>query len=180
MYSFSIWHLFILFFCTLFQYSSSIVTLSRMKTQVLDFRGWSWSRIEVKAGSESDSHSPVTVAPCAGHSLVSLKSISSPGWRIWVSTYHLFLIYFSRLHRYPGRISFCQLLDIQRILLKLYRVRAFLYFLVVDCFLVLSCYLTDVNSHACTFCNRLWIVVLRRMRLQLFTNHCHLWAQYIL
>ncbi|XP_010103362.2 acyl-CoA-binding domain-containing protein 4, partial [Morus notabilis] len=35
---------------------------------VLDFRTWSWSRIEVKAGS--DSPSPVTVVPCAGHSLI--------------------------------------------------------------------------------------------------------------
>ncbi|GMN43875.1 hypothetical protein TIFTF001_013073 [Ficus carica] len=35
---------------------------------VLDFRTWSWTRIEVKAGS--DSPSPVTVVPCAGHSLI--------------------------------------------------------------------------------------------------------------
>ncbi|KAF3454512.1 hypothetical protein FNV43_RR04960 [Rhamnella rubrinervis] len=38
---------------------------------VLDLRSWSWSRIEVKAGPEStDSSSPLTVAPCAGHSLI--------------------------------------------------------------------------------------------------------------
>ncbi|KAL5566052.1 hypothetical protein UlMin_029216 [Ulmus minor] len=38
---------------------------------VLDLRSWSWSRIEVKPGAESpDSTSPVTVAPCAGHSLI--------------------------------------------------------------------------------------------------------------
>ncbi|PON59900.1 Serine/threonine protein phosphatase [Parasponia andersonii] len=35
---------------------------------VLDFRSWSWSRVEVKAGA--DSSSPLTVSPCAGHSLI--------------------------------------------------------------------------------------------------------------
>lgn len=40
--------------------------------QVLDLRSWTWSKMEAKAGAESlESPSPVTFAPCAGHSLVS-------------------------------------------------------------------------------------------------------------
>ncbi|KAM7481517.1 hypothetical protein LguiB_006100 [Lonicera macranthoides] len=35
--------------------------------QVLDLRSWTWSKVEVKAG---ESASPVTVPPCAGHSLI--------------------------------------------------------------------------------------------------------------
>ncbi|KAM7478205.1 hypothetical protein LguiA_026418 [Lonicera macranthoides] len=35
--------------------------------QVLDLRSWMWSKVEVKAG---ESASPVTVPPCAGHSLI--------------------------------------------------------------------------------------------------------------
>ncbi|XP_050280785.1 acyl-CoA-binding domain-containing protein 4-like [Quercus robur] len=39
---------------------------------VLDLRSWTWSKIEAKSGAESlESPSPVTFAPCAGHSLVS-------------------------------------------------------------------------------------------------------------
>ena len=39
--------------------------------QVLDLRSWTWSKIEAKSGAESlESPSPVTFAPCAGHSLV--------------------------------------------------------------------------------------------------------------
>ncbi|XP_052193414.1 acyl-CoA-binding domain-containing protein 4 [Diospyros lotus] len=39
--------------------------------QVLDLRSWTWSRIEVKPGNESvEAPSPVTVSPCAGHSLI--------------------------------------------------------------------------------------------------------------
>lgn len=38
---------------------------------VLDLRSWTWSKIEAKAGAEShDLSSPVTITPCAGHSLV--------------------------------------------------------------------------------------------------------------
>ncbi|KAJ7973349.1 acyl-CoA-binding domain-containing protein 4 [Quillaja saponaria] len=38
---------------------------------VLDLRSWSWSRIEAKFGAETpDSPSPVTLAPCAGHSSI--------------------------------------------------------------------------------------------------------------
>ncbi|KAM3704829.1 hypothetical protein ACJW31_03G035600 [Castanea mollissima] len=38
---------------------------------VLDLRSWTWSKIEAKAGAESlESPSPVTFAPCAGHSLI--------------------------------------------------------------------------------------------------------------
>lgn len=42
--------------------------------QVLDLRSWTWSKVEVKAG---ESASPVTVPPCAGHSLVSMGCVSS-------------------------------------------------------------------------------------------------------
>ena len=42
--------------------------------QVLDLRSWTWSKVEVKAG---ESASPVTVPPCAGHSLVSMGDLSS-------------------------------------------------------------------------------------------------------
>ncbi|KAJ4969081.1 hypothetical protein NE237_015782 [Protea cynaroides] len=39
--------------------------------QVLDLRSLTWSRVDVKAGSESlESPSPVPMAPCAGHSLI--------------------------------------------------------------------------------------------------------------
>ncbi|KAA8536858.1 hypothetical protein F0562_029336 [Nyssa sinensis] len=39
--------------------------------QVLDLRSWTWSKVEVKAAAESlESPSPVTVASCAGHSLI--------------------------------------------------------------------------------------------------------------
>ena len=42
--------------------------------QVLDLRSWTWSKIEAKAGAESqESPSPRTFAPCAGHSLVSIE-----------------------------------------------------------------------------------------------------------
>ncbi|KAK9919860.1 hypothetical protein M0R45_028434 [Rubus argutus] len=38
---------------------------------VLDLRSWTWSKIEAKAGAEShETPSPVTITPCAGHSLV--------------------------------------------------------------------------------------------------------------
>jgi N-acetylneuraminic acid mutarotase len=38
---------------------------------VLDLRSWTWSKIEAKAGAESqESPSPRTFAPCAGHSLI--------------------------------------------------------------------------------------------------------------
>ncbi|XP_047341084.1 acyl-CoA-binding domain-containing protein 4-like [Impatiens glandulifera] len=39
--------------------------------QVWDLRTWNWSKIELKAGDESmESSSPVSMPPCAGHSLV--------------------------------------------------------------------------------------------------------------
>ncbi|KAL8171744.1 hypothetical protein V2J09_023548 [Rumex salicifolius] len=39
--------------------------------QVLDLRSWTWSKIEFKAGSETeDSPAPVPVVPCSGHSLI--------------------------------------------------------------------------------------------------------------
>ncbi|KAM5561212.1 acyl-CoA-binding domain-containing protein 4 [Rosa sericea] len=38
---------------------------------VFDLRSWTWSKIEAKVGAEShDSPSPVTISPCAGHSLI--------------------------------------------------------------------------------------------------------------
>lgn len=37
--------------------------------QVLDLRSWTWSKVEVKAGETQES-SPVTVPPCAGHTLI--------------------------------------------------------------------------------------------------------------
>ncbi|GAV86981.1 ACBP domain-containing protein/Kelch_2 domain-containing protein/Kelch_3 domain-containing protein [Cephalotus follicularis] len=38
---------------------------------VLDLRSWTWSKVEAKVGAEStESQSPVTVTPCAGHSLI--------------------------------------------------------------------------------------------------------------
>ncbi|KAM7277654.1 hypothetical protein ACFE04_004788 [Oxalis oulophora] len=38
---------------------------------VLDFRSWSWSKVEVKIGAEStESQSPKKITPCAGHSLI--------------------------------------------------------------------------------------------------------------
>ncbi|CAN6724629.1 unnamed protein product [Malus baccata var. baccata] len=38
---------------------------------VLDLRSWSWSKIEAKSVAESvEAASPVTVTPCAGHSLI--------------------------------------------------------------------------------------------------------------
>ncbi|GMI79330.1 acyl-CoA binding protein 4 [Hibiscus trionum] len=38
---------------------------------VLDFRSWTWSKVEANVGSKSaESPSPVNIAPCAGHSLI--------------------------------------------------------------------------------------------------------------
>lgn len=38
--------------------------------QALDLRSWTWSKVEVKASTETESPSPVIAAPCAGHSLI--------------------------------------------------------------------------------------------------------------
>ncbi|GAB2277474.1 acyl-CoA-binding domain-containing protein 4 [Dionaea muscipula] len=39
--------------------------------QVLDLRTWTWSKVEVKAGMQSqESASPVALTPCAGHTLI--------------------------------------------------------------------------------------------------------------
>ena len=44
--------------------------------QVLDLRRWTWSRVEVKAGVETDeSKSSVSPIPCAGHVLVCTGAI---------------------------------------------------------------------------------------------------------
>ncbi|KAL4379864.1 hypothetical protein GQ457_02G039010 [Hibiscus cannabinus] len=38
---------------------------------VLDFRSWTWSKIEAKVGPQSvESPSPINIAPCSGHSLI--------------------------------------------------------------------------------------------------------------
>ncbi|XP_042517734.1 acyl-CoA-binding domain-containing protein 4-like [Macadamia integrifolia] len=43
--------------------------------QVLDLRSLTWSRVEAKAGTESlESPSPVRMAPCAGHSLITWEN----------------------------------------------------------------------------------------------------------
>ncbi|GKV18549.1 hypothetical protein SLEP1_g28913 [Rubroshorea leprosula] len=42
--------------------------------EILDLKGWTWSKVDVKAepvsSESSESSSPVAVAPCAGHSLI--------------------------------------------------------------------------------------------------------------
>ncbi|KAF8387811.1 hypothetical protein HHK36_026469 [Tetracentron sinense] len=49
--------------------------------QVLDLRSLTWSKVEVKAGTESlESSSPVQLAPCAGHSLVGIDWVSTSLW----------------------------------------------------------------------------------------------------
>ena len=46
--------------------------------QVLDLRSWTWSKVEVKSGTESlESPSTVPLPPCAGHSLVSIRFLFS-------------------------------------------------------------------------------------------------------
>ncbi|KAJ9681918.1 hypothetical protein PVL29_018011 [Vitis rotundifolia] len=43
--------------------------------QVLDLRSWTWSKVEVKAGTESlESPSTVPLPPCAGHSLIQWEN----------------------------------------------------------------------------------------------------------
>lgn len=111
-------------------------TLNYMETiQVLDLRSWTWSKIEAKVADEStDSSSSVTLTPCAGHTLVCIEN-DSLNWK----TLHnlicyiqcvvsLFLVlileYFGFWPlklcpcRFHGKISFCQLLGIQKILTK--------------------------------------------------------------
>lgn len=41
--------------------------------QALDLKSWTWSKVEVKEGSEA---SPTALTPCAGHSLVSIIVLS--------------------------------------------------------------------------------------------------------
>lgn len=106
--------------------------------QVLDLRSWTWSKVEVKAGTESlESPSTVPLPSCAGHSLVSIvfhlfsrfletklltfvchpcpemhcANIENP---LLVKSMFISLFFY----RYNGKISFFQLLDTQKILLK--------------------------------------------------------------
>ncbi|XP_009134825.2 acyl-CoA-binding domain-containing protein 4 [Brassica rapa] len=37
---------------------------------VLDFKNWTWSRVETKVATESEETSPTLLSPCAGHSLI--------------------------------------------------------------------------------------------------------------
>ncbi|KAI3495827.1 hypothetical protein L1887_38173 [Cichorium endivia] len=44
----------------------SLLKTAQGHSMTLDLRNWTWSKVEVKPNSES----PVTVTPCAGHSLI--------------------------------------------------------------------------------------------------------------
>lgn len=66
--------------------------------QVLDLRSWTWSKIEAKSGAESlESPSPVTFAPCAGHSLVS-KEQFYVFIMMWTSWRKFFSVIYKLLH----------------------------------------------------------------------------------